>query len=180
MAEKTKKSATTTDTQHDAGRRDFLTTVTNTFGAVGAACAAYPFIKSMSPSADVLAQATTEVDISDLAEGQSKTVVWRGKPVFISHRTAAEIAEARNIDVSTLRDPQTDADRVQNEKYLVVIAVCTHLGCVPSSGGEYDGWLCPCHGSQFDTSGRIRRGPAPTNLEVPPYTFVSPTTIRIG
>jgi len=163
-----------------SNRREFLTDLTITFGAAGAACAAYPFVKSMNPAANVKAQATTTVDISDLEEGMSKTVVWRGKPVFIKYRTPREIEEMRGVDVSALPDPQTDAERVQNEKYLVAVAVCTHLGCVPIDGGNYEGWLCPCHGSQFDASGRIRRGPAPTNLEIPPYTFLDETTIKIG
>ena len=163
-----------------SNRREFLTDLTVTFGAAGAACAAYPFIKSMSPAANVKAQATTTVDISDLEEGMSKTVVWRGKPVFIKYRTPAEITDMKAVDVSELRDPQTDEERVKNEKYLVAVAVCTHLGCVPMDGGNYEGWLCPCHGSQFDASGRIRRGPAPTNLEVPPYEFLDDSTIKIG
>tara|TARA_Y100000780_G_scaffold211112_2_gene210297 strand:- start:494202 stop:494717 length:516 start_codon:yes stop_codon:yes gene_type:complete len=163
-----------------SNRREFLTDLTVTFGAAGAACAAYPFIKSMSPAANVKAQATTTVDISDLEEGMSKTVVWRGKPVFIKYRTPAEITDMKAVDVSELRDPQTDEERVKNEKYLVAVAVCTHLGCVPMGGGNYEGWLCPCHGSQFDASGRIRRGPAPTNLEVPPYKFLDDSTIKIG
>lgn len=163
-----------------SNRREFLTDLTVTFGAAGAACAAYPFVKSMSPAANVKAQATTTVDISDLEEGMSKTVVWRGKPVFIKYRTPAEIADMKAVNVSELRDPQTDEERVQNEKFLVAVAVCTHLGCVPMDGGNYEGWLCPCHGSQFDASGRIRRGPAPTNLEVPPYEFLDEATIKIG
>ena len=163
-----------------SNRREFLTDLTVTFGAAGAACAAYPFVKSMSPAANVKAQATTTVDISDLEEGMSKTIVWRGKPVFIKHRTPAEISDMRSVDVSELLDPQSDEERVQNEKYLVAVAVCTHLGCVPMDGGNYEGWLCPCHGSQFDASGRVRRGPAPSNLEVPPYQFVDETTIKIG
>ncbi len=167
-------------TKPDSDRRDFLTDVTVAFGAAGAVCAAYPFVKSMSPAANVKAQSTTTVDISDLDEGMSKTIVWRGKPVFIKHRTKQEIAEMAKVDVSVLRDPQTDKERVQNEKYLVAIAVCTHLGCVPIDGGNYEGWLCPCHGSQFDASGRIRKGPAPTNLEVPPYVYLDDTTIKIG
>lgn len=163
-----------------SNRREFLTDLTITFGAAGAACAAVPFVKSMSPAANVKAQSTTTVDISDLDVGDSKTVVWRGKPVFIKYRTPAEIADMKKVDVSELRDPQTDGDRVTNENYLVVIGICTHLGCVPLGGGNFEGWLCPCHGSQFDASGRIRRGPAPTNLEVPPYTFLDDTTIKIG
>jgi ubiquinol-cytochrome c reductase iron-sulfur subunit len=169
----------------DADRRKFLTDMTTAFGVAGAACAAYPFVRSMNPSADVKALANTEVDLSDLAEGQSKTVLWRGKPVFIKHRTPREIDEARALDadpaqLKALADPQKDSDRVQNEKFLVVLAVCSHLGCVPIEGGTHSGWLCPCHGSQFDSSGRRRAGPAPTNLEVPPYTFIAENRILIG
>lgn len=164
----------------NTNRREFLTDLTVTFGAAGAACAAYPFVKSMSPAANVKAQATTTVDISDLEEGMSKTIVWRGKPVFIKYRTQKEIDDMRAVNVSELRDPQTDAERVKNEKYLIAVGVCTHLGCVPMDGGNFEGWLCPCHGSQFDASGRIRRGPAPTNLEVPPYEFLDETTVKIG
>lgn len=164
----------------NTNRREFLTDLTVTFGAAGAACAAYPFVKSMSPAANVKAQATTTVDISDLEEGMSKTIVWRGKPVFIKYRTQKEIDDMRAVNVSELRDPQTDAERVKNEKFLIAVGVCTHLGCVPMDGGNFEGWLCPCHGSQFDASGRIRRGPAPTNLEVPPYEFLDETTVKIG
>lgn len=154
--------------------------------AVGAGSVAWPFIDQLNPAADTLAMSTTEVDIASVAEGQSITVMWRGKPVFIRHRTAKEIEEAKAVDVSTLRDKQDDKARVQKEQWLIVIGVCTHLGCVPlgqktgEMRGEYDGWFCPCHGSAYDTSGRIRKGPAPKNLEVPGYTFVSDTLVRIG
>ena len=164
----------------DPSRRSFLSTVTTTFGVVGAAAAAYPFVRSMTPAANVKALASTEVDISDISEGETKVIIWRGKPVFIKHRTAAEIAEVTKDDKASLDDPQNDADRVQNPKWLVALAVCTHLGCVPNKGGEFGGWLCPCHGSQFDASGRVRRGPAPTNLEIPPYKFLDDNTIKIG
>ncbi len=164
----------------DVPRRDFLTQVTLGFGAVGAVCAAWPFVKSMAPAANVKAQATTVVDISDIAEGSGRTVIWQGKPVFIKHRTPAEIAEARDVILDQLPDPEADSARVQKPQWLVTLGVCTHLGCVPLNGGAYDGWLCPCHGSQFDTSGRVRRGPAPTNLPVPPYEFLDDNTIKIG
>jgi ubiquinol-cytochrome c reductase iron-sulfur subunit len=149
---------------------------------------AWPFIDSMNPAADTLALSTTEVDVSVLQPGHSMTVMWRGKPVFIRHRTAEEIAAATDVKLGDLRDPQADADRVQkgHEKYLVTIGVCTHLGCVPSGQkdtdlkGDYAGWFCPCHGSHYDTSGRIRKGPAPKNLEVPPYAFISEAKIKIG
>ena len=124
----------------------------------------------MSASADVLALASAEFDIGNLAEGTTMTCKWRGKPVFIRHRTDHEIAIEEAVSVASLKDPQTDAERVQDPKYLIVLGICTHLGCVPISGaGEYNGWFCPCHGSHYDTSGRIRKGPAPLNLEIPPY-----------
>jgi ubiquinol-cytochrome c reductase iron-sulfur subunit len=137
----------------------------------------------MNPSADVLALASTEVDLSPIAVGQSQTVMWRGKPVFIKHRTPEEIAEAKADDSAALPDPATDESRVKKgkEQWLITIGVCTHLGCVPlNHQGDYDGWFCPCHGSHYDTSGRIRKGPAPHNLAVPPYEFLTDTTIRIG
>ena len=145
-----------------------------------------PLIDQMNPAADTLALANIEVDISKISEGQSITVKWRGKPVFIRHRTADEVARANATDLADLRDPESDKDRVEKPELLVLVGVCTHLGCVPlgqKSGevrGEYDGWFCPCHGSHYDTSGRIRKGPAPANLEVPPYTFLSDSVIRIG
>ena len=164
----------------EKSRRQFLTDLTVSFGAVGALTAVYPLARTLSPAANVEAQATTIADLSDLGEGQSKTIMWQGKPVFIKHRTPREIEEVRATDLSLLDDPETDKDRVKNEKYLVVLGICTHLGCVPMSGGNHEGWLCPCHGSQFDASGRVRRGPAPTNLEVPPHEYMDESTIRIG
>lgn len=175
------KTKTPSTPKVDNEKREFLETVTTTFGVAGAACVAYPFVKSMAPSAAVKAEATLEVDVSDIPAGQSKTVLWRGKPVQIWHRTEQQIAKATSEDTSPeLLDPAKDAERVKNPKYLVVLAVCTHLGCVPMHGGEFSGWRCPCHGSQFDGSGRLRRGPAATNLEVPPYEFIDETTIRLG
>jgi ubiquinol-cytochrome c reductase iron-sulfur subunit len=140
----------------------------------------------MNPAADTLALANIEVDVSKIAEGQSITVKWRGKPVFIRHRTPDEIGKANATEVTDLRDPELDQDRAEKPQLLVLVGVCTHLGCVPlgqKSGemrGEYNGWFCPCHGSNYDTSGRIRKGPAPTNLAVPPYSYLSDTVIRIG
>ena len=140
----------------------------------------------MNPGKDTLALASTEIDLSPLKEGQSLTVIWRGKPVFIKHRTPKEITEAKNTDLNDLIDIEDDADRVQNDKWLVVLGVCTHLGCVPLGQktsdikGEYGGWFCPCHGSHYDTSGRIRKGPAPKNLPVPPYVFLNESRIKIG
>jgi len=140
----------------------------------------------MNPGKDTLALASTEIDLSPLKEGQSLTVIWRGKPVFIKHRTPKDITEAKNTDLNDLIDIEDDADRVQNDKWLVVLGVCTHLGCVPLGQktsdikGEYGGWFCPCHGSHYDTSGRIRKGPAPKNLPVPPYVFLNESRIKIG
>ena len=164
----------------EKSRREFLTDMTVGFGTIGALTAVYPLARTLAPSASVQAQATTISDLSDLAPGQSKTVMWQGKPVFIKHRTQQEIKESQSVDLTKLDDPQPDAERVKNEKFLVVVGICTHLGCVPMSGGNHEGWICPCHGSQFDASGRVRRGPAPTNLEVPPYEYMDDTTIRIG
>lgn len=171
---------------HSGNRRDFLQLTAASFGLVGVAAAAAPLINSLNPAKDTLALATTEVDISNIAEGEAITVMWRGKPVFIKHRTPAEIEAARSVDIATLPDKETDEDRVKKEKWLVAIGICTHLGCVPTgqkmteARGEYDGWFCPCHGSHYDTSGRIRKGPAPKNLPVPPYEFVSDKVIKIG
>jgi ubiquinol-cytochrome c reductase iron-sulfur subunit len=167
-------------------RRDFLGIVAWSSLGVGAIAVAWPFVNSMNPSADVLALASTGVDISGVDEGMGITVMWRGKPVFVRHRTADEIAEAEATNVSELRDPQSDGDRVVRPEWLILVGVCPHLGCVPGgtkpgeNRGDYGGWFCPCHGSHFDTSGRIRRGPAPTNLEVPPYVFESDTRVVIG
>jgi ubiquinol-cytochrome c reductase iron-sulfur subunit len=144
------------------------------FYATAARLLALKFILSMSAAADVLAMASLEVDLSGIEEGQTVTVKWRGKPVFIRHRTEAEISEAEGTDTAGFRDPQSDAERVIDPKYLVVIGVCTHLGCVPIAGaGDYNGWFCPCHGTHYDISGRVRKGPAPYNLEVPEYRFIT-------
>tara|TARA_B100000749_G_scaffold233737_1_gene190944 strand:+ start:590 stop:1228 length:639 start_codon:yes stop_codon:yes gene_type:complete len=167
-------------------RRDFLYLSSMTIGGVGVAVFMWPFLKSMNPAEDTLALGSTEVDLSDISIGQSITVKWRGRPVFIRRRTQEEIVEANSVDVASLRDPMEDKDRVQQEEWLVLEGVCTHLGCVPlgqkmtDTKGEYNGWFCPCHGSHYDTSGRVRKGPAPDNLPVPPYKFISDTKIIIG
>ena len=182
----TKKSSSSHGAHHDESRRDFLQLATGALGAVGVAACALPFIESLNPAADTLALSTTEVDISKLKVGESMTVKWRGKPVFIRHRTPEEIQEAQSVNLSDLPDPETDKARVKKEAFLITIGVCTHLGCVPlgqkeaDPKGEFHGWFCPCHGSQYDTSGRIRKGPAPKNLVVPPYEFVNDTTVKIG
>lgn len=167
-----------------ATRRDFLVLTAQAMAGVGAGVALWPFIDSMNPSKDVLAVASTEVDLSPIAEGQSITVKWRGKPVFIRHRTPEEIKEAGGVDIASLRDPQTDETRVKkgHEQWLILVGVCTHLGCVPlgNRAGDYHGWFCPCHGSHYDTSGRIRKGPAPLNLAVPNYEFLSDNRVKIG
>lgn len=162
-------------------RRDFIVVAAGAFAAVGAAAAVWPFIHQMNPSADVLALSSTEVDLGQIAAGQSVTVLWRGKPVFVRHRTEAEIAQAQKDDTAALPDPAKDADRVKKPEWLIMMGVCTHLGCVPlGQQGEYGGWFCPCHGSHYDTSGRIRKGPAPANLPIPEYAFLNDTRIRIG
>lgn len=164
-------------------RRDFLVLTSGAMAAVGGAATIWPFIDSMNPAADTLAMASTEVDLTSIEPGQSIKVKWRGKPVFIRHRTEKEIAAAKAVDVDSLPDPQADADRVKEgkEQWLVMVGVCTHLGCVPlGEAGEFGGWFCPCHGSHYDTSGRIRKGPAPLNMLVPEYAFLTDTRIKIG
>ena len=183
---KSKSKTSEMETSQGKSRRDFIVVASYAMGAVGAGAFAWPLIDQMNPAADTLALASIEVDISKIAEGQSITLKWRGKPVFIRHRTADEIRQAQDVDIDGLRHPEGDEIRAQKPEYLVVLGVCTHLGCVPLGQkvgefrGEYDGWFCPCHGSHYDASGRIRKGPAPTNLEVPPYAFLSDNVIRIG
>jgi ubiquinol-cytochrome c reductase iron-sulfur subunit len=165
----------------DTNRRDFLYLATGAFAAIGAANIAWPLIHQMNPDASVKALASIEIDLSSIDIGQSITVSWRGKPVFIRRRTQDEIAEARGVAFDTLPDPQGDETRVTKEEWLVMVGICTHLGCVPlGQSGDFNGWFCPCHGSHYDTSGRIRKGPAPKNLEIPPYEFVGDTRIKIG
>jgi ubiquinol-cytochrome c reductase iron-sulfur subunit len=181
-------------------RRDFLVIAGNAFAAVGAAATLWPFVAQMNPDAGAQALASTEIDLSPVKEGQAITAMWRGKPVFIRNRTKEEIAKATEVPVDQLPDnsarndllpestPADDVNRVKEGKanWLVLVGICTHLGCIPkgqSMGderGEFGGWFCPCHGSHYDTSGRIRKGPAPRNLEVPPYAFISDTKIKIG
>ena len=187
------------DHDTDGTRRDFLFVATTAFTGVGGALALWPLIDQMNPDASAQALASIEVDLEPIAEGQAITTVWRGKPIFIRHRTPKEIEEARATPLDELPDPDgrnladesldaEDKNRTKkdHEKWLVLIGICTHLGCIPKGQrlgdkkGEYDGWFCPCHGSHYDTSGRIRKGPAPSNLDVPPYTFLSDTKIKIG
>ncbi|MFV0281335.1 MAG: ubiquinol-cytochrome c reductase iron-sulfur subunit [Rhodoblastus sp.] len=162
-------------------RRDMLYIATGAASAVAVGAAAWPFIAQMNPDASTLALSSTELDISAIPVGQIVTVKWRGKPVFVRHRSEKEIKEAEDTPLSVLPDPQTDEARVKKPEWLVVIGVCTHLGCIPlGHQGKYDGWFCPCHGSTYDVSGRIRSGPAPLNLEVPAYAFLTDTKIKIG
>jgi len=165
-------------------RRDFLYVATGTAAAVGAAAVAWPLVNQMNPDASTIAAgAPIEVDLVPVAEGQVIKVFWRSKPIFISHRSKKEIEEAQKVNLASLPDPQPDDARVKKgkEQWLVLVGICTHLGCIPlAHQGQYDGFFCPCHGSVYDTSGRIRQGPAPSNLVVPPYEFVSDTKIRIG
>lgn len=154
---------------------------TGAVATVATAAAAWPFIAQMNPDASTLAMSSTELDIGAIPEGQIVTIKWRGKPVFVRHRSKKEIDEAAAVPMNQLPDPQADSARVQKPEWLVVIGVCTHLGCIPlGHSGQYDGWFCPCHGSVYDTSGRIRQGPAPRNLDVPEYSFLSDKKIKIG
>lgn len=169
--------------QNKTTRRDFITLTASSMVAVGAACAAWPLVDSLNPSADVLAMSSIEVDLSQIQPGQTITVKWQGKPIFITNRTQEKIDEARDVKISELIDPELDQDRVKtgHDQWLITIGICTHLGCVPlANQGDYDGWFCPCHGSQYDSSGRVRKGPAPLNLAIPPYEFISDTKIKIG
>jgi ubiquinol-cytochrome c reductase iron-sulfur subunit len=172
-----------TDTTYQGTRRDFLYVASGAVGAVGVVGAAWPLIDQMNPDASVLALSTIEFDVSRVEVGASVTIKWRGLPVFVRHRTEAEIEEARAVPLDDLKDPEPDEARVKEgrEAFLIMIAICTHLGCIPvGESGDFDGWFCPCHGSHYDTAGRIRQGPAPKNLVVPPYEFVSDTVVQIG
>ena len=162
-------------------RRDFLFTVTYTIGAVGIGATIWPLIDQMNPDSSAKGLATTEVDVSSVELGKTITVLWRGKPIFIRRRTKEEIEEASAVDLKDLKDPEKDEDRAKNPEWLVMVGVCTHLGCIPlGEKGEYNGWFCPCHGSHYDTSGRVRKGPAPNNLEIPKYEFIDNNIIKIG
>lgn len=181
-------------------RRDFLTVAATSWAAVGAAATLWPLVQQMNPDASTLALASVEVDLAPVKEGQAITVMWRGKPIFVRNRTKDEIEKARAVPLAELKDTQArndllpdraaamDENRVKKDKanWLILVGICTHLGCIPKGQGladdrgPYGGWFCPCHGSAYDTSGRIRKGPAPFNLEVPPYAFVSDTKIKIG
>jgi ubiquinol-cytochrome c reductase iron-sulfur subunit len=187
--------ATTHDLAHgtqagpeDGTKRDFLKLVTIATAAVGGVAFAVPLIDSMNPSADVMALSDTEVNLGPIVEGMGITVVWRGKPIFVRHRTAAEIKTAVDTPLNALIEPATDQSRTKpgHEKWIVLIGICTHLGCVPLGNkptdprGEWGGWFCPCHGSQYDVSGRVRHGPAPANLAVPPYAFAGDDKVKIG
>jgi ubiquinol-cytochrome c reductase iron-sulfur subunit len=171
----------------DPTRRDFLMVASGALAAVGAIATAWPFINNLNPAADTLALSQVEVNVKAIAVGQAITVKWRGKPVFIKHRTPEEIKEAEDVKLSELPDPETDNKRVTDTakkvrpEWLIIVGVCTHLGCVPiGQQGDYGGWLCPCHGSHYDTARRIRKGPAPQNLAVPKYEYISDTKVRIG
>lgn len=167
----------------DSKKRDFIVLTASAVATIGAGCCLAPLIDSLNPSEDVLALSSVEVDLSNIKTGQTIKVMWRGKPVFITHRTKKQIDEANNINISDLRDPQLDQERVQKgyEQWLVMIAICTHLGCVPiENKGDYDGYFCPCHGSHYDSAGRVRKGPAPKNLLIPSYRFTDSNKIIIG
>jgi len=172
----------------DVTKRDFLQLVTTAGVIIGAGAIAWPLIDSMNPSKDVLALSSVDVDLTPVTEGMGITIVWQGKPIFVRHRTAAEIKEARDVKLSDLIEPQADSARVKagHDQWIILIGICTHLGCVPLGNkpsdprGDWGGWFCPCHGSQYDTSGRVRHGPAPSNLPLPPYAFESDTKIKVG
>ena len=188
MADSSAAAATHHAASGDVTKRDLLQLLATAGAVIGAGAFAWPLIDSMMPSKDVLALSSVDVDLAPVIEGQGITIVWQGKPIFVRHRTAAEIKEARDVKPNELIEPQTDAARTKagHDQWIVLIGICTHLGCVPLGNkpsdprGEYGGWFCPCHGSQYDTSGRVRHGPAPTNLALPPYAFESDTKIKVG
>ena len=169
-------------------KRDFLQLIAGSGAAIGAAAIGWALIDSMEPSKDVLSVSATDVDLTPIVEGMGITVMWQGKPIFVRHRTPGEIKSAEDVKQSDLIEPATDASRVKagHDQWIVLIGICTHLGCIPLGNkptdprGDWGGWFCPCHGSQYDTSGRVRHGPAPANLPLPPYAFESDTKIKIG
>lgn len=174
--------------EDDPSRRDFIYIATGAAGAAAVGAVAWPLVTQMGPAADTLAAGSVEIDLSKVDVGQQLKTLWRGKPVFVRHRTPEEIAAAEAVPMDDLIDPQTDSDRLLPDnngnlrpEILVMVGVCTHFGCVPvGEAGDFDGWYCPCHGSHYDTAGRIRKGPAPTNLEVPSYAYISDTVIKVG
>ena len=188
MATLEETNAATVEADDSLRRRDFINIGAAAFGGVGAVGLLFPLVNQMNPSADVLALAQIDVDISAIQSGQAIKTIWRKQPIFIRNLTPAEIQAANAVDVSTLRDPQTLADRTKegHRNWLITLGVCTHLGCIPlginegDNRGKFGGYFCPCHGSQYDTAGRIRQGPAPKNLAVPPYKFTSPTAVLVG
>ncbi len=189
MAESTANGASPhTDGAEEPTRRDFIYIATGAVAAVGVGAAVWPFIDQMNPAADTRALSTTDVDLAQIQEGMQIVTIWQGKPVFVRHRTPAEIAAAQRDDYANLKDPATDASRLVQSNgqagratFIVLQAACTHLGCIPTfAEGDFNGWMCACHGSQYDTSGRIRRGPAPLNLAIAPYVYTGETAIRIG
>ena len=189
MVEVVNASPPSVDPEHSASageaptRRDFIHIAGVSMAVGGGVAVAWPFIDQMNPSADTLALASIEYDFSKIELGQQAVVKWRGKPVFVRHRTPKEIAAAKADDNASMKDPASDASRTKPGKaeWLILVGVCTHLGCVPNFGtGDYGGWFCPCHGSVYDTAGRIRKGPAPLNLAVPDYAFLGPTKVKIG
>jgi ubiquinol-cytochrome c reductase iron-sulfur subunit len=187
MASSADTAATGDQDQEEGGaRRDFLILTAGVFGAVGVGAAIWPLVDQMNPAADTLAASTTEVNLEPIKVGQRVLIKWRGKPVFITRRSKISIDDARAVKLSDLVDRQSDEDRARNPEWLILVGVCTHLGCIPAGTktgelrGEYGGWFCPCHGSHYDTSGRIRKGPAPKNLEVPDYAFLPGNKVIIG
>ena len=181
-------NAITTVGNPGVGKRDFLKLLTGSAAVIGAAAVAWPFLDSMAPAGDVLALSSIEVDLTPVEAGSGITVGWRGKPIFVRHRTPAEIKATQDVKLSELIEPATDASRVKpgHEQWAIMIGICTHLGCIPLGNkptdprGEWGGYFCPCHGSQYDTIGRVRHGPAPANLALPPYGYTSDTKIKIG
>ena len=181
-------AAATTHHAPDVTKRDMLQLILGAGAAIGVGAIAWPLIDSMNPSKDVLALSSVEVDLTPIAEGQGIVISWQGKPIFVRHRTAAEIKSAQDVKLTDLIEPQPDSARTKpgHDQWIILIGICTHLGCIPLGNkpsdprGEWGGWFCPCHGSQYDTSGRVRHGPAPLNLYVPPYAFESDTKIKVG